>query len=204
MEKGSFYPFIKICNIQKSSMKKIILLSFAILTIMAACKNTPKPAEAQASKLPEGITQEEPAPKDETLKATLEEAGIPFKLTLPEGTKIKSMKGKMAKGAEGLTMLYNQFDDYYINISEKTGSISPSAEKAAQLTSLKKLKNFVKVVKEEADGFIYEIKNPGESLYGFVFVKQNNGTNYVFQQGNYQPEGMDKIETMFNSVKDSK
>jgi len=114
------------------------------------------------------------------------------------------MKGKMAKGAEGLTMLYNQFDDYYINISEKTGSISPSAEKAAQLTSLKKLKNFVKVVKEEADGFIYEIKNPGESLYGFVFVKQNNGTNYVFQQGNYQPEGMDKIETMFNSVKDSK
>jgi len=76
-----------------------------------------------------------------------------------------------------------------------------AALKKGQLQDVKSNRLYSEIVEENEDGFIYKNKIDENTInYGFRYLFQKDGEDYVFQQGLSGIFSLEEVENMYKSV----
>lgn len=136
-----------------------------------------------------------PASNLETLDLMSE--GIPLKIKAPANAVVK-------KSDLGIfqDITIKEGDNFYIQITAGQVYLNDAkGRKAEELISVKELKTFSRVVKEDDNGFIFEKKNEEKISYDFRHVKIQGDTEYLFQTGLIGSFDLKDVELMYDAVK---
>ena len=136
-------------------------------------------------------------PVQELQPLNLLKYGIPLVLLAPDSAKVKSVDMGIAKD---ITVVGN--DDYSIQIIASKALTNDLAKiKADQISGVKSNPFFSKIVKEEAQGFIFENAiDSARTNYGFRYIHLIGDQELVIQNGLLGIFSLEEIETMYQAV----
>ncbi len=129
--------------------------------------------------------------------------GIEYKVNAPEGAEVTDGLGNITLGDMKVVSKEIKKDDFRINVMSFN---TPNQELAAKLAEEKKDaqddEDFVEIIKEDQNGFIFKTKTSDGSAYDFrkVVVKENE---YIIIStalnlfGEYSEE---EVQTMYNTL----
>lgn len=156
-------------------MKRLLFFLFAALLIGACQQNTgPQWAELD-----------------------LMSYGVPLSIAAPDSAKVKTTDLGLIKD-----ITIKEGEDYYIQLYASAASTNDVAKiKADQLGEVKNNRFFSKIVKEEADGFIYETAIDSSNInYGFRYIYLQGDMEYIFQTGLIGTFTQQQTEKMYEAV----
>ncbi len=156
-------------------MKKVLFFLFATMFI-GACTQDKGPKWAPLDLMPYGVPLTIEAPDSAKVKTT--DLGLIKDITVKEG------------------------EDYYIQLYASSASTNDVAKiKTDQLSEVKNNRFFSKIVKEEADGFIYETAIDSANInYGFRYIYLQGDMEYIFQTGLIGTFTQEETEMMYEAV----
>lgn len=158
---------------------RTIFFSITLLLLLGSCQSSPT---ADLS------------PKD------LMPYGIPVTVLAPDSVAVKSsdlggiIKDVTLKGEDGR---------YDLQVMASSATSNDLARvKAEQLASVKGSRYFSKLIKEEANGFLYEMALDSTTLnYGFRYIVLQGDQEIVFQSGMASTLALEEAERMYEAVK---
>jgi len=164
-------------NQDKSNKMKNIFWIIIIGLFITACKSDPSSGWQEMNLLEYGIPGDIKAPLDAEVK------------TMDFG----AMKDISVKKGE----------DYYIQIySSQATTMNVADVKAQQLALLKEDPAYQRMVSEEDNGFIYELKvDSAKMTYGFRHIKLQGDKEYIYQTGLIGFFTEDQVKKMYEAVK---
>lgn len=159
-------------------MKKIVLLVGCCLFFVFSCQK-----DQQAEWKPLELLQ----------------YGLPVTVLAPDSAAVKSddlgglIKDVTVKGG----------DDYSIQIYATDATTTDLAKvKAAQLAEVKSNRYFSKIIEEEENGFLYEMKLDSTNInYGFRHVRVQGDMEFVFQPSLIGTFTLEEARRMYEAVK---
>ncbi|MCB0618481.1 MAG: hypothetical protein KDC43_07140 [Saprospiraceae bacterium] len=128
--------------------------------------------------------------------------GIPVKVLAPDSAKVKTTD----YGYGLLDVTVTKMPHYAIQILASDAMTNDlAAVKAEQLAELKKRPEFTQVLKDEDNGFVYELRlDSTRNNYGFRYVRLQGDKEYVFQTGLMGVFTQEDVERMYEAVQDKK
>lgn len=137
------------------------------------------------------------SPADSLKELDLMKEGVPLKIKAPEDAEVKQMDMGIFKD-----ITVRKGEDFYIQITAAQVLNSDlKARKEEELSTVKSLDTFSKIVKEEERGFIFEKKKGDAMVYDFRSVKFVGDNEYLFQSGLIGSFELEEVEVMFDAVK---
>lgn len=137
--------------------------------------------------------------KNEWQELDLLQYGIPISILAPDSTQVRSdilgglIQDVTVKGGE----------DYSIQIYASSSQTNDIAKvKAGQLAEVKANRYFSKIIREEEDGFLYEIAIDSSNInYGFRLIRLQADKEYIFQTGLIEAFNLEQVEKMYAACK---
>ncbi|MEL6867059.1 MAG: hypothetical protein AAFP19_21730 [Bacteroidota bacterium] len=129
------------------------------------------------------------------------EYGVPVKILAPDSAEIETMDLVVQKD-----ITVKKGKDYSIQIFSSTASTTDIKQlKANQMEEVRNNPFFSKVLKEEADGFIYELQiDSTHQSYGFRHFQIKGDNEYIFQTGLIGTFSQEAVEQMYEAVQPNK
>jgi hypothetical protein len=126
--------------------------------------------------------------------------GIPITLQVPDSAEIKTMDFGVQKD-----ITVKGPDWYNLQIFSSTASSSDMAKtKSEHLSIINDNPYFRNMVREEEDGFIFEMEIDSLQNYDFRHLKIQGDREYVFQAGLYGTFSIEDIEKLYQIAKEAK
>lgn len=136
----------------------------------------------------------------ETGKTSLYKYGIPVHLSLPDKAKINpSASGDI----RGLTIVDEEGYNLQI-IQTPTSFTDKSQAKFYQRELIVNNPDFVKIIEDYDDGFLFELKEGDNRYYDFRFVKIMGTNEIIFQAGPTSQSSESQVRNMIISVLEAK
>lgn len=138
--------------------------------------------------------------KREEGKTSLYKYGIPVQLTIPAEAKINpSASGDI----RGLTIVDE--DGFNLQIIQTPTSYTDKTKaKFYQRELIVNNPDFVKIIEDYDDGFLFELKDGDERYYDFRFVKIMGTNEIIFQAGPTSHSSESQVRNMIVSVLEAK
>ena len=128
--------------------------------------------------------------------------GIPITILAPDSIDVNSSE----LGGLLTDVTIKSGEDYFIQIyatDAETNDISQV--KAAQLADVRNSRYFSKIIKEDEDGFIYEIRIDDNNVhYSFRHIRIQGDKEYIFQPGLTGLFTQEQTERMYAAVQRQK
>ena len=164
-------------------MKRIVSLAVLVLSlaILSSCSEAKKPVYQlqELDLLPQGVPLKIKAPKgSDVKKETL--AGI------MDDIEVSKADEKFCIGIKGQPMLPD---------------MTPTAMKAAELSRIKTVQGFTKIIREEGDGFVYEINYGSGPVLDFYYVVTRGENVYEFKVGDLGTYSPEQVDAMYDAAK---
>ena len=127
---------------------------------------------------------------------------LPVKIMAPDSAKVVS--SNLSSIMKDVTVK-SEADDYSVQILASQASTNDMARlKAEQLELVRDNRYFSKIVREEADGFVFENQIDSTSVFGFRYIIYQGDQEFVFQNGFDSTYGLEAIDAMYAAVKKNK
>jgi hypothetical protein len=125
--------------------------------------------------------------------------GIPITILSPDSVIVRAQDYSWMKDVT----LKNDEDKYFVQIYASNATTTDLARvKSDQLNTVKDMRYFSKVVREDEEGFIYESAiDSTNTSYGFRYVQIKGDKEYVFQTGLVGTFSLEDVENMYKAVK---
>lgn len=125
--------------------------------------------------------------------------GIPIVIMAPDSAEVNS--SDLGGLIQDVTI--KKGEDYYVQIYASGAETTDIAKvKSGQLSEVKSNRYFSKIVKEDADGFIYEtVIDSTLTNYGFRYVRVQGDKEFVFQTGLVGNFSLEQVEKMYEAVR---
>jgi hypothetical protein len=137
------------------------------------------------------------SPADGLEDLDLMKEGIPLKIKAPTDAVIKQKDMGIFKD-----ITVKKGEDFYVQITAaQLLSSDLKTRKDEELSSVKELSVFSKVISEDERGFIFEKKKGEDMTYDFRSIKFIGNDEYLFQSGLVGNFSLEEVEVMYDAVK---
>jgi hypothetical protein len=180
-------------------MKKILIILMVVSFVFVNCGGGNKTGETASDST-------KVASEKTTQEYDLSANGIPVIITAPIGAEVKTGIGNTE--SEGLKFINYivEKDVFKLEVTYTTGSEFTKEELINDAKDIaKEDKDFVEMVSEEPNGFIYKLKNDEGDDYNFFYLLLKDGKPIEFESGlNMENYTLDQIKTLMEAAKIAK
>jgi len=124
---------------------------------------------------------------------------IPITLMAPDSTEVRSFKVGMLKDISVVSLGKEKFSIQIYASQASTSDINQL--KANQIKEVKSNPQFVKIIHEDAKGFIYAWKSDSALRFSFRYVYLQGDQEVVFTTGLAEGFTLSEVEKMYQAVK---